>query len=145
MNSYERLLEALRDAGCHVAERGDRAYAQAPGHTPADRSLSIRYEPAVGKVLLHSYADDTADVLTALGLGLSDLFDVPLSRTEARPVRAPRANPVRRPLTDMQLQHRAEHMRELREADRVAAAENGYTVAQIRAERARLIEMGEDL
>lgn len=77
MNSYTRFLDALRDAGCHVDERGDRASAQAPGHSPADRSISVLYNPTEGRTAFMSFADDRDDVLHTLGLTWSDLFDNP--------------------------------------------------------------------
>ena len=83
MNSYERFLDALREAGCHVDDRGHRAAAQAPGHSPADRSISILYNATEGRTVFESFADDKHDVLDQLGLGMKDLFDNP-SGTEYR-------------------------------------------------------------
>lgn len=78
MNSFLKFIDALRDAGCTVIERGnDRAEAQAPGHSPADRSLSILYNAAEGRTAFMSFADDKDQVLDTLGLTWSDLFDNP--------------------------------------------------------------------
>lgn len=78
MNSFTRLCDALRDAGCTVIERGnDRANAQAPGHSPADRSISILYNPTEGRTAFMSFADDREQVLDTLGLTWADLFDNP--------------------------------------------------------------------
>lgn len=78
MKSYERFINALRDAGSIVVERGQhRATAQAPGHSPADRSISILYNPAEGRTAFMSFADDREQVLDTLGLTWSDLFDDP--------------------------------------------------------------------
>lgn len=77
MNSYQRMITALRDAGCHVDERGNRASAQAPGHSAADRSISILYNPTEGRTVFTSFADDKFDVLDRIGLSINDLFDNP--------------------------------------------------------------------
>jgi len=77
-NSFERLCDALRDAGSTVIERGNhRAEAQAPGHSPADRSISILYNAAEGRTAFMSFADDKETVLDSLGLTYADLFDNP--------------------------------------------------------------------
>ena len=78
VTSFLRLCDALRDAGCTVIERGnDRAEAQAPGHSPADRSLSILYNAVEGRTAFMSFADDKEQVLETLGLTWADLFDNP--------------------------------------------------------------------
>lgn len=78
MNSFTRLCNALRDAGSTVIERGnDRAIAQAPGHSPADRSISILYNPTEGRTAFMSFADDKEHVLNTIGLTWTDLFDNP--------------------------------------------------------------------
>lgn len=76
-NSYERFLDTLRDAGCIVEERGDRATCQAPGHSAADRSISVLYNRVEGRTAFMSFADDKDEVLHLLGLSMSDLFDDP--------------------------------------------------------------------
>lgn len=74
-NSFERFVDALRDAGCYVEESGDRATAQAPGHSGADRSISVLYNHAEGRTAFMSFADEKEDVLATLGLTWADLFD----------------------------------------------------------------------
>jgi hypothetical protein len=55
-----------------------RWIAKCPGHADRSPSLSIR-EGDDGRVLLHDFGGcSTSDVLEALGLQLSDLFDRPL-------------------------------------------------------------------
>ncbi|RDI65711.1 DnaB-like helicase C-terminal domain-containing protein [Nocardia pseudobrasiliensis] len=78
--AYERVVDAFRAHGLIVIERGTHtASAQAPGHSPADRSVSIR--GIEGQVLIHSHSDDTATVLDAVGLTMPDLFDSPQGAT----------------------------------------------------------------
>ncbi|MFD3463858.1 DnaB-like helicase C-terminal domain-containing protein [Nocardia fluminea] len=69
-------MDAFRDAGLIVLERSSGvAQAQAPGHSAADRSVSIR--AIEGQVLIHCHSDETDTVLESVGLGLVDLFDQP--------------------------------------------------------------------
>jgi hypothetical protein len=57
-----------------------RWIACCPAHKDRSPSLSIR-ELEGGRVLLHDFGGcETNDVLAAIGLGLSDLFDKPLAR-----------------------------------------------------------------
>ena len=86
--SSERAIDRCRDAW-HAAglvwqdRTGDTADAQAPGHSPADRSVTFRQ--IEGQVLVNSHADDKIDVLTAVGLTVKDLFDEPSGRTDTYP------------------------------------------------------------
>jgi 5S rRNA maturation endonuclease (ribonuclease M5) len=75
MTAYNRLLDALRDRGRRVVERGDgRATAQCPAHDDNNPSLSVTRID--GSVLIHCHADcQTADVLAALNWEMRDLFD----------------------------------------------------------------------
>jgi hypothetical protein len=60
-----------------------RWLARCPAHDDRSPSLSIR-ETDDGRVLLHDFAGcSVEDVLTALGLGLSDLFEKPLGHSFA--------------------------------------------------------------
>lgn len=76
MIAYQRLVDAFRSEGLNVKETGQgKASAQAPGHSPADLSVSIK---DIGdQVLVWSHSDPTDTVLDALGLTLADLFDSP--------------------------------------------------------------------
>ena len=74
MMAYERVLKAFRREGLEVSERSDgRAQAQAPGHSRADRSVSIT--KIEGSVLVCSHSDPTSQVLDRIGLSLADLYD----------------------------------------------------------------------
>src|SRR3989344_6696505 len=67
---------ALLDRLDRVKQTGPgRWIASCPAHGDKSPSLSIR-ETEDGRILLHDFAGcDTASVLSALGLSLSDLFD----------------------------------------------------------------------
>lgn len=72
--AFDRVVSAFERSGLAVALRGDGlAACQAPGHSAADRSISLR--AIEGQVLLNSHADDKDQVLGALGLTMADLFD----------------------------------------------------------------------
>ncbi|MFI7004268.1 AAA family ATPase [Nocardia sp. NPDC050175] len=73
--AYDRVLEAFTSHGLAVEVKSGRAYAQAPGHSAADRSVVIT--ATSGQVLIYSHSDPTADVLDAVGLTSADLFDNP--------------------------------------------------------------------
>lgn len=72
--SFERVLNAVEDAGLHVTYRNDtQASFQTPGHSANDRGASVTYN---GKqTLIYCHNGDTDDVLNALGLTVRDLFD----------------------------------------------------------------------
>lgn len=74
--AYDRFTEKLRTAGFKIQQHGrDRARAQCPAHNGNDLNLSI----AVGDqgVLLkcQSYDCPAADIASAVGLTMNDLFD----------------------------------------------------------------------
>ena len=71
----ERVLEALEDAGCQP-QPVDKGYvALCPAHDDHNPSLAIGVGDD-GRVLLKCRAGcDTQDILDALGLDWSDLFD----------------------------------------------------------------------
>lgn len=76
MIAYQRVIDAFHAQGLIVQElSGGRANAQAPGHSAADKSVSIK---DIGdQVLVWSHSDPTDQVLESLGLTLADLFDSP--------------------------------------------------------------------
>ena len=72
--AYKRVLEAALQHGLSVQEIGDRAMVQCAAHADGRPSLSVR--PIEGSVLLYCMAGcQTGDVVHALGLQMSDLFD----------------------------------------------------------------------
>ncbi|QSE90306.1 AAA family ATPase [Rhodococcus pseudokoreensis] len=85
MIAFNRVINAFENAGLTVTHRGSgRASAQAPGHSPADRSVTIT--ETVGRVLVHPHAGETLDqVLGAVGLAITDLFDDPKGITYEYP------------------------------------------------------------
>jgi hypothetical protein len=78
--AFERCRDAWQTAGLIWQDGpGATANAQAPGHSPADRSISFRQ--IEGQVLVNSFSDDKLDVLAAVGLTVKDLFDDPKGTT----------------------------------------------------------------
>ena len=75
--AFDRACAAFQTNGLTVIHRGDgHACAQAPGHSAADRSVSIR--SIDGMVLMFCHAGEQLDdVLAAIGLTKADLFDDP--------------------------------------------------------------------
>lgn len=74
--AFERVAEAFFSRGLKVRTTGpDQFSAQAPGHSKADLSVSVKGMP--GRVLVWSHSDPTEDVLAELNLSLQDLFDEP--------------------------------------------------------------------
>jgi hypothetical protein len=87
--AVERVLSALRAHDRRVEQRGADAYmAQCPaaGHDDRTASLSVA-QGDVGAVLCCQAGCGTPDVLSALGLGLVDLFDRPRQRRDRAPQR----------------------------------------------------------
>ena len=74
--AFERVIDRFRDQGLIVQEKtAGVADCQAPGHSPRDRS--VRVTATEGRVLIYSHSDPTDQVLDALNLAKSDLFDDP--------------------------------------------------------------------
>ncbi|MFZ0716523.1 hypothetical protein [Mycobacterium sp.] len=79
-SAYERLIAALEATGNAVDANGSSASAECPvpdhGRGRGDQHPSLRLTDAAGKVLIHCFAGcDTADVLAALNLKETDLFN----------------------------------------------------------------------
>ena len=74
MTAYERIIDAALSAGKIVDDKGNTAMVQCPAHADGRPSLSIR--AIEGSALVYCMAGcDTKDVMEALGLKPSDLFD----------------------------------------------------------------------
>jgi hypothetical protein len=87
MSAIQAIVDALRDAGKVVKELGgDRYSAQCPAHDDTNPSLSIgpRKDGAGAVVCCHAGCEYT-EVLTAIGLGVSDLFNDPKVRRAMSP------------------------------------------------------------
>lgn len=67
-----------------VSERNGQYMARCPAHDDRSPSLSFRIAEDGSKILMHCFGGcDTADVMAAIGMSLSDL-DRPLTRQEKR-------------------------------------------------------------
>lgn len=77
MTALDRLRDAWHAAGLNWTDTSaNTASAQAPGHSPADKSVSITQID--GQALMHCHAgEDTSTVLAEVGLTTADLFDSP--------------------------------------------------------------------
>lgn len=74
--AYDRVIDAFREYGCIVEEKSRGvASVQAPGHSGADRSVSVT--EIEGQALVHCFSDPTDEVLERVGLTVADLFDSP--------------------------------------------------------------------
>lgn len=75
----------------HVRQQGKGWTARCPAHDDKGPSLSINIGDD-GRVLLHCFAGcSTADVVSAVGLTLSDLFERPDWKSETGNLRRPNA------------------------------------------------------
>lgn len=102
-DSLARVVSALEEHGGLVRIRGDRLQATCPAHEDSTPSLTAdwrdlrRAAGGTGVVLVCQAGCDTADVLAALGLAYSDLYDdPPTAPAGAIPRNRPRP-PVTRP------------------------------------------------
>jgi hypothetical protein len=76
MSAYDQLLGALRGAGKQVKDNGARAMAQCPSHDDNHASLSIGPRRDSKGIVVKCHAGcQTPDVLAAVQLTMSDLFD----------------------------------------------------------------------
>ncbi|GLB63805.1 hypothetical protein NCCP2495_16840 [Dietzia sp. NCCP-2495] len=77
MTAIDRLRDAWHAAGLNWTDTSaNTASAQAPGHSPADKSVSITQID--GQALMHCHAGEaTEDVLGSVNLTTADLFDNP--------------------------------------------------------------------
>lgn len=83
--SLSVVIDALERAGRTVKLHGDQVDAQCPAHDDQAPSLSIRYDRPAGKVLLNCHVGCAVeDVVAAIGLTMSDLFDVKAPEDRAR-------------------------------------------------------------
>ena len=89
--SIDRVWRALADNDCKPSKQGNRFTALCPVHGDTNASLSVSYDSAGEKTLLHCFSCNAAaaDITAALGLEVGDLFDRPLERTTDQS-RAPR-------------------------------------------------------
>jgi hypothetical protein len=78
--AYERLIDRLRDDDRKVRDHGGYTTAPCPSHEDRDPSLTIYRKPGRAKVVCWAGCDDR-DILAALGLGVSDLYDEPKAPT----------------------------------------------------------------
>ena len=87
--AFDRIVDALTGHGCTVRANGDgKAQAQCAAHDDRNPSLSIASRRDGKGVLLHCHAGcDVADVVSALGLTMSDLFDDDGMRATWQPYR----------------------------------------------------------
>jgi hypothetical protein len=74
--AFERLVVRLEQQGSRVTGSGDQRQAQCPAHDDHNPSLSVRGIEGRALVRCHQGCD-TADILAALNLTWSDLFDEP--------------------------------------------------------------------
>jgi hypothetical protein len=74
VRAYTRIIAALEARDLHGRDLGVRAQFQCPAHEDREPSLSIADREDRALVYCHAGCD-TLDVLEALGLDWSDLFD----------------------------------------------------------------------
>lgn len=74
VSAFDRILDAAAAKGLTVTQLEGRAMVQCPAHNDGRPSLSVR--PIEGSVLVYCMAGcQTSDVVDALGMSMSDLFD----------------------------------------------------------------------
>lgn len=72
--AFNRIVDAALTKGLAIEEHSDHTMVQCPAHTDGRPSLALR--PIEGSVLLYCFAGcETRDVVDALNLSMSDLFD----------------------------------------------------------------------
>ena len=91
MTALERIVDALRAHGSDVRETGSGVMAQCPAHPDRTPSLSIGINRDGDGVVVKCFGQhcDYRDIVAAVGLTPSDLFDTPRSAPQRQP-RPPR-------------------------------------------------------
>jgi len=80
MRALQTLIDALTDGGCDPRQSGGSWQARCPAHEDHSPSLSVR--GIEGQALVHCHAGcETLDVLAAVNLTMSDLYDEPSGTT----------------------------------------------------------------
>jgi len=81
LTAYERVIDALRDTVPSVRVNGKQATANCPAHDDTHPSLGVT--PIEGSVLIRCRSQNCHidDILTAIGLTTSDLYDEPKGAT----------------------------------------------------------------
>jgi len=88
VTAYETIIDALRAAVGTVRDNGGSATAQCPAHDDRNPSLSIGHRRGGDGAVVCCHAGcDTRDVMAALNLTMSDLFDEPKVREIYAPSR----------------------------------------------------------
>jgi putative DNA primase/helicase len=81
VTARQRIEDALTTSGRHVKANGSNAMANCPAHEDTRASLSISERRDGNGVVLYCHAGcETQDIVAALGLTMSDLFDDDLMR-----------------------------------------------------------------
>jgi hypothetical protein len=86
--AYERIIDRLRNQGKKTRQGSTETRAQCPATGCPAQSISLAVYPKQGKAKVICYAgcNDALDILPALNLTVSDLFDDPTAvRTTAAP------------------------------------------------------------
>jgi putative DNA primase/helicase len=141
--AYDRLLDALRDAGSTVVLNGSSAKAQCPAHDDRNPSLSIRPRDDGRGVVVKCHAGcNYLDVLAKLGWTARDLFDDNEMRevySPRRDYRYPDGRVVHRkpdksfPQSNAKGRHALFHAERIGDADTVYVAEGEKDVEAIEA------------
>ncbi|MFR9806451.1 hypothetical protein ACL02T_29805 [Pseudonocardia sp. RS010] len=84
-SSFVRVADALAQRDRVSTHRGDQLYARCPAHDDGNASLSVTWRTdsrtGAGRTFVRCHTGcDTRDVVDALGLSLSDLYDEPPAR-----------------------------------------------------------------
>lgn len=90
MTAFTRITDALRNIGSNVIENGDssKAKAQCPAHDDNHESLSVGERKDRKGVVVYCHAGcQTTEIVAALNLTMSDLFDEPKMRDAFNPTR----------------------------------------------------------
>jgi hypothetical protein len=79
--AYERIIDRLRNQGDKVRQGSRETRAQCPalGCPAQSISLAVYPKPGKAKVICYAGCNDALDILPALNMTVSDLFDDPTS------------------------------------------------------------------
>jgi hypothetical protein len=83
--AYERIVDKLLELDLRVRQGSDSAVAQCPSHDDRQPSLAVYDKDGKAKIVCFAGCDDALDILPALDMTVTDLYDEKRNGKGTRP------------------------------------------------------------